>query len=186
MRYWTAASPPTLRVILVESAPRALTEAVILRLRGVLGAEVPFGLVTCHPGVPNALETFARIWRTQDYKTDPSRARLLTEIAESAPTVLAIVCAGNPIMERWKWWLVWKLPAKVLVINENTDCFWLDTGNLRNVMRLVSARLGLSHAFPAQTILRCAALPFVFGYLSLYAAAVHTRRAVRLVLTRRV
>ena len=37
-----------------------------------------------------------------------------------------VICAAEPIMTKWKWWLGNKLPAKTFIINENGDYFWLD------------------------------------------------------------
>lgn len=183
MRYLTAACPDFSRVLLVESGSRSVLEAAIPRLRGVLGPHVGFDLVTCRPGAPAALDDSTRVWRTQDHTDAEARAQLLREAKNAGSTVLAIICSGEPIMTRWKWWLAWRLPAKVLIVNENADCFWLDTGNLRSLRQLASVRLGLSGSFPGKIAARAAMLPFVVIYLLLYAAAVHVRRAFRLTLT---
>jgi hypothetical protein len=186
MRYLTAACPDFSRVLLVESGSRSVLEAAIPRLRGVLGAHVGFDLVTCRPGAPTAFDDAATVWRTQDYTDAEARARLLREAKAAGYTVLAIVCSGEPIMTRWKWWLAWHLPAKVLIVNENADCFWLDTGNLGPLRELASVRLGLAGSFPGKVAAQAAMLPFVLIYLLLYAAAVHVRRGFRSTLTSRL
>lgn len=83
-------------------------------------------------------------------------------------------------MSRWKWWLAFRLPAKVLIINENADCFWLDRANFRTIRRFASLRLGLGGDEGMRTVLRVLSLPAIMIYLSLYAAVVHGRRRLRL------
>lgn len=189
MRYFTPAYPEFRSVVLVESGPRAVLEAAIPRLRNVFGPEVAFHLMTCYPGRPSTLETEAIAWRTTDYASVENRARLLREIRATGATALAIVCSGHPIMTRWKWWLVWRLPVKVLVINENADCFWLDTAHVVNARSMLLVRAGLSgHSVSedaARTFLRLAIFPFGLAYLIIYASVVHVQRSFRLAFARR-
>jgi hypothetical protein len=98
--------------------------------------------------------------------------------------VLGILCSGEPIMTKWKWALAARLPAKVFVINENGDYFWLDWGNWRTILRFTINRAGLAGPGAARTLLRAALSPFTLSYLLLYAGAVHLRRAVRLLAAR--
>ena len=51
---------------------------------------------------------------------------------------LGILCSGEPIMTKWKWWLAAKVPAKIFIINENADYFWLDRARLRQLGRFVA------------------------------------------------
>ncbi len=180
MRYLTSRTPEISHILLVESGSRSVMEASIPRLRHVFGSHIALDLVTCYPGAPAALDATSRIWRTQDFVDAPSRARLLAELKSTGASVLAIVCSNEAIMSRWKWWLVWKLPAKVLIVNENADCFWLDTANLGTLGRFALLRAGLSGEPAGRTLLRCAAFPFVLAYLLLYATIVHARRRMRL------
>ena len=83
-------------------------------------------------------------------------------------------------MTRWKWWLAAKLPAKILIINENADYFWLDTAQVSHLKRFALKRLGLSGEFAGRTMVRAAAFPAVVAYLLSYAAVVHVRRAWRM------
>jgi hypothetical protein len=92
---------------------------------------------------------------------------------------MGIVCSAEPIMTKWKWALAARLPAKIFVINENGDYFWLDRGSLARhpILRAVSRRAhrlgGRAHAG------RLLAFPFTLAYLLLYASIVHIRRAWR-------
>ncbi len=181
MRYLTRACPDFGRVILVESGPRSVLNIAVPRLRGVFGSDVTFDLVTCFPGIPATLAPDTAVWRTQDHATPDARRRLVNALTATGATVVALICSGDPIMTRWKWWLAWQLPAKVLLINENGDCFWLDTGNLQSIRRFASVRLGLSGEVASRTLGRLLLFPFVLVYLLLYASVVHARRALRLV-----
>jgi hypothetical protein len=181
MRYLTPTYPAEFRrVILVESGPRAVLEAAIPRLTNVFSPQTSFHLVTCYSGNPSTLEPAATIWRTADHRSAGERNRLLEEIKATDATAIAIICSGHPIMTRWKWWLVWRLPVKVLVINENADCFWLDTAHVSNARRLALVRLGLSGEIAGRTLLRLALFPFGLIYLVLYASVVHAQRWFRL------
>jgi hypothetical protein len=180
MRYLTAACPDMGRIILVESGSRRALEGAITGLRRTLGDRTAFDLVTCYPGSPAGLDSAASIWRTQDHGTTEARARMLNELTATGAKVVAIICSGEPIMTRWKWWLAWKLPAKVLIINENSDAFWLDTAHLRLIRQFVLARAGLTGEIAGGTVARVLMLPLVFVYLLLWASIVHMRRLARL------
>jgi len=180
MRYLGPIYPEFHRVILVESGPREVLETAIPRLRSVFGPATAFDLVTCYPGHPSTLADGSNIWRTAGYQSSETRVRLLRELNASGATVLAIVCSGRPIMTRWKWWLVWRLPMKVLIINENADCYWLDTAHLAPARRMALVRAGLSGDIAARTLLRLALFPLGLVYLILYASTVHVQRSLRL------
>ena len=95
-----------------------------------------------------------------------------------------MICAAEPIMNKWKWWLALRVPAKFFVINENGDYFWLNRKNRKAMRHFVLVRLGLSGAGALHTLGRLLIFPFGVLYLLLYAAAVHLRRAIRLKLQR--
>lgn len=188
MRYLTASYPEFRRVILVESGPRSVLEAAIPRLGNVFGPQTAFDLVTCYTSRPSTLSADATIWRTADHRSGEDRDRLLREINATGASAVAIVCSGHPIMTRWKWWLAWRLPMKVLVINENADCFWLDAAHLASArsMALVRAGLsgnGVSADTGGRTLLRLAVFPLGLAYLLIYASVVHVRRSLRLAFT---
>jgi len=180
MRYLSSACPETNRVLLIESGSRTIIETALPRLQNVFGAAASFELFTCYSGVPANWNPGALVRRTQDHAGSESRARLVRELKASGITVVAFLCSNEQIMTRWKWWLAWKLPAKVLIVNENADCFWLDTANVGVLRRFLVARMGVSGEGSGRALARLAAFPFVLAYLLLYASMVHTRRALRL------
>jgi hypothetical protein len=82
-------------------------------------------------------------------------------------------------MIKWKWWLAAKLPAKIFIINENGDYFWLDRVHFRQLRQFVAYRLGLTGSAAVPGLVRLACFPATLAYLLLYAGTVHLRRRLR-------
>ena len=82
-------------------------------------------------------------------------------------------------MTKWKWVLAARIPAKVFIVNENGDYFWLDWGHLEPLRQFVLLRAGLADTGAARTVARVISFPFTLLYLLLYATTVHARRAFR-------
>jgi hypothetical protein len=104
---------------------------------------------------------------------------LLKELLAAQPQVCGIICSGEPVMTKWKWWLAFRITAKVFVLNENGDYYWFDYSNWRTMLHFIFFRLGLTGADPFTTLTRLLLFPFTLCYLLLYAAVVHLRRKVR-------
>ncbi|MEK7408311.1 MAG: hypothetical protein AAB225_24835 [Acidobacteriota bacterium] len=169
--------PKVERILLVESGSRHLIENLLPTL-GEYWPEVPIDLVTCYAGKPAGLDS-SHAYRVSGYAGRAGRKRLYGELGAQGYAVMGIICSGEPIMTKWKWALAARVPAKVFVLNENGDFFWLDRSQLGTMCRFVLFRAGLSGAQAAPTLLRLLLFPFTVLYLLLYAAAVHTRRALR-------
>jgi hypothetical protein len=75
--------------------------------------------------------------------------------------------------------LALRIPAKVFIINENGDYFWLDRMHLGPLRQFVLFRSGLAGAGAVRTLIRLISFPFALMYLLLYAASAHARRAMR-------
>jgi hypothetical protein len=180
MRYFLRRRHPEVsRILLVESGSRHLLEGLAPGLRRQHGEEIPIDLVTCYGGLPAGLsEKSTKVYRVSDYRGSTGRKRLYAELKARQPSHLVIICSGEPIMTKWKWALVARLPAKVLVLNENGDYFWLDRGNWRIIRHFILFRAGLSGADAVRTISRVVLFPLTLTYLLLYAAVVHLRRKV--------
>jgi hypothetical protein len=183
MRYLFRRRIPSIsRILLVESGSRHLLDKVIGILRMLYGEDVAIDLITCYSGLPSSLETRpARapeptVYRVSDYGGGSGRKRLYAELRSRGYSLEGVICSGEPILFKWKLALAVQVPAKVFIINENGDFFWLDYGQWRIISRVVSARLGLSGAEAVRTLVRLALFPFTLSYLLLYAAAVHLRR----------
>lgn len=181
MRYFLSRRlPPADAILLVESGSRGLVEGLLPSLRETWGEEAFIDLVTCYSKVPKgcAPET-TRIYRVTDYRGREGRRKLYAELKRNRYAILGIICSGEPVMLKWKWMLAARVPAKVFVVNENGDYFWLDRGHLGPLRELVLERAGLAGAGAVRTLGRIFSFPFTLLYLLLYAATIHTRRALR-------
>jgi hypothetical protein len=174
--FFTSLVPSFDRVLLVESGSRHLIEALIPTLRKAVGTRVEFDLVTCFAGTPEGFE--GKVFRISDYPRAEGRARLLKDLSGRGPNIIGIVCAAEPIMTKWKWMLAARVPAKLFILNENADFFWVQWSNWRTMRHFALYRAGLSGAGAVRTIVRLILFPFTVLYLILYAAAVHLRRKV--------
>ena len=186
MRYYRKGwIPPFSRVLLVESGSRALIEQLLPSIYRNYGEHVPVDVVTCYDGVPKNLNTeTGKVFWVTDYGPE-ERHRLLAELLERQYTILGVVCSAEPIMTKWKWWLAYQIPAKVFVLNENGDYFWVDLPNWRIIVHFVLFRAGLTGADAVRKAGQLVLFPFTLVYLLGYAGWVHLRRRVRLALLSR-
>ncbi len=93
--------------------------------------------------------------------------------------LVGVLCTGEPIMTKWKWWLAWKLPSKVFIANENADFFWCDWSHFHVVWNFAMDRAGLTGGAAVPALARLLFLPFTVLFLLTYAGSVHLRRRVR-------
>lgn len=181
MRFFFRRSVPTVeRILVVESGSRSIIPALLPRLQSAFGMHVPVDLVTCYPGLPAGFPPGNRVFHVSGYAGPAGRRRLYRELRTAKYSIVGIVCSGDPIMTKWKWALAARIPAKVFVINENADFFWLDYGQRRVIFQFALVRSGLAGTGAARTAAQIAAFPFTLGFLLLYAAAVHLRRGLRI------
>jgi len=172
--------PPTDSILLVESGSRSLVEKVISGLRETWGDEINIDLVTCFSKLPQGFQPeTTRAYRVTEYRGKAGRQTLYKELATNRYGLMGIVCSGEPLMTKWKWVLALRIPAKIFVINENGDYFWLDRGHLDPLRQFVLLRAGLAGAGAVRTLARVLSFPFTFAYLLLYATTIHARRALR-------
>jgi hypothetical protein len=168
--------PPVSRILLVESGSRRLIEQVLSSLQTSYGERVPVDLVTCYSGAPQGVDA---VHRVADHRGRAGRRKLYHDLAARGYSIMGIVCSAEPIMTKWKWALAARLPAKVFVINENGDYFWLDRGHWRAILYFALYRAGLTGSGAVRTLGRLLAFPFTLLYLLLYASIVHVSRAWR-------
>ena len=180
MRYFFRRRVPSFsRILLVESGSRHILESV---LRGLYDAhpDMRADLVTCYAGEPHNFRTDrGGAYYVTDYPNRGERKKLYRILAENRYTIIAIICSDEPLMTKWKWVIAARLPAKVLVVNENADYFWLDWGHLSYIGHFILFRAGLTGAGAVRTLARLAVFPFALLYLVLYASTVHLRRKLR-------
>jgi hypothetical protein len=167
-------------ILLVESGSRDLLERVIPSLRETWGPEVAIDLVTCYSKLPRGLDPqTSRVYRVPEYRGRQGRTRLYRELRRNRYGLMGVICSGEPLMTKWKWALGFQIPAKIFIINENGDYFWLDRGHLDVVRQFVILRAGLAGTGAVRTLARVFSFPFTLAYLLLYATTVHARRALR-------
>ena len=166
------------RVLFVESGSRHLVEKVMASFRSVYGDALEIDLVTCYLGARAGFT--GRVWRVTDYEGGADRERLWQEIAARDYPIAGILCAAEPIMTKWKWWLAAKLRAKIFIINENADFFWCDWSHFGVVWNFALERAGLTGAAAVPALARLLFLPVTVSFLLAYAGTVHLRRRLRL------
>jgi hypothetical protein len=181
VRYFLSGRHPSASaILLVESGGREILEHLATNLRSSWGVDIPIDLVTCYATAPRGFEeNGARVYRVADYQGKYNRRELYRELARNGYSHVGIICSGEPLMLKWKWALALRLPAKVFITNENGDYFWLDRRHARVIWRFAADRAGLTGVGAVRTLLRIISFPFTTGYLILYAAVVHARRALR-------
>ena len=169
--------PDCSRILLIESGPREVIERVIVHARNQFGPDVEIDLVTCYAGEPAGFQ--GRIFNVNDHRGGERRNALWANLAQRKYCAAGVVCAAVPIMTKWKWWLAYKVPAKIFIINENADYFWLDRVHLRQLRKFVTHRLGISGSAAVPSLVRLVFFPVTLAYLLLYAGTVHLRRKLR-------
>ena len=137
-------------------------------------------LVTCYGGLPSGYDPATEAFRVYDYPGKEGRKRLLHTLKKRDYAYVGIICSAEPIMLWWKWMLALRLPAKVFIVNENGDYFWVHRDNFESVSAFVRERSGLTGAGAVRTAGRLLAFPFALVYLLMYAFTVHARRRIRL------
>jgi hypothetical protein len=176
-RFYRRRIPQLTRIVLVESGPRELFEKL---LPFYYNHCTEIDVVTCFGGAPSTFRSEGgQLFQIGSYGGSEGRNRLVAELNARRPDAIGIICAGDPIMTKWKWMLAARVPSKLFVINENCDFFWVDYSNWRIIKHFVLFRAGLSGADAVRTITRLLVLPFTVLFLLVYAAAVHGRRWLR-------
>ena len=110
----------------------------------------------------------ARMRRTANRPLPAGRIATLEAVALSA----AALAIGA-------WWLAAKVPAKLFIINENGDYFWVDWSQWRIIAHFALFRAGLTGAGAVPTLARLLFFPFTFAYLLSFAGWVHLKRRLR-------
>ncbi len=182
MRYFFRRRAPSLdRMLLVESGSRQILEAGIPRFHEVFGGGTRMDLLTCLPGLPQALDPAAtEVFRVTGCRSGADRRRLLAELRSRRYPLVGIVCSDEPVMTPWKLAVAALLPAKVLIFNENADFFWLDWFNRQAIRQFVFYRAGMLDDGAVRKLSHLVAFPFLLAFLLLYAGWVHLIRWGRL------
>jgi hypothetical protein len=185
MRYLISRrTPPGARILLIESGSRYLMENLIPHLYSSWGADYTIDLVTCYGGLPAGLPADTHVYRVGDYGTPERRKELVRDIRSRGYAYAGMICSAEPIMTKWKWMIALRVPAKVFILNENGDYFWLHRENAKIVREFALVRAGLYGSDGVRTIGRLLVFPFAVIFLLLYAFQAHARRMLRIGLRR--
>src|SRR6185312_15753126 len=101
--------PAGTRILLIESGSRSIMEGIVAHLRSNWGKEMPIDLITCYGGRPAGLDENTRIFHVADYGTPELRRKLAVELRARDYAYAGMICAAEPIMAKWKWWLAAKV-----------------------------------------------------------------------------
>lgn len=178
--FFTRRQPEFTRILLIESGGRSLLNDYLPALYRIHGGGVVTDLLTCFAGLPEGFQETGSVYRVTDYPDSEARARLVAELKSNRYAAVGMICSGEPIMTKWKWMLAARIPAKVFVLNENGDSFWLDFSHAGVIRHFILFRAGLTGAGAVPTIARLIFFPVTLAYLVAYAAWVHLRRQIHL------
>lgn len=179
-RFLSRQSPDPRRILVIESGSRPVLENWLHRLTHHYG-KARIDILTCYEGLPlnhTPLGESGTVYSTHDYPSSESRNELVKELKNNQYDMVGIICSGEPIMTRWKWFLTWKIPAKVFIINENSDWFWFDRGSIGILRSMASNRTGMSGSGILRQPLKLILFPLTLTYLAAYATFMHIRRKV--------
>ena len=180
MRYLLSRRAPAgTRILLIESGSRSLMENLLPLLYSSWAAEYTIDLVTCYGGLPEGLPSNTPVFRVGDYGTPERRKELVRELRSRDYAYAGMICSAEPIMTKWKWMISLRVPAKVFILNENGDYFWLHRENTALIREFVLVRMGLEGAGAIRTFGRLLLFPFTLLFLMVYALVVHARRRWR-------
>lgn len=173
-RFLQRSIPELRRLLLVESGSRAVSGKWLAKLPAI-APEARVDLLTCFDEASTAAQ-IEHVFRTTDYRTGAARAELLNDLARTGYDAVVILCTTEPLMTKWKWYSAWKIPSKILIVNENADSFWMDRGHLGSIRQFVSHRAGLSGSGALTQPLKLILFPITLTYLLLYAGGIQLRR----------
>lgn len=178
MKYFFSRKVPSAQdILLMESGSPEVARTALEGIRKMFPS-ARCHLCTCWPNPPAGL--FASVLRVTDYPSSWDKLRLLYSYRQKGWEVLVMLCTGEPILWRWKIAALLLLPAKVLIINENADFFWLDWGNRKTFRRFLAIRWGVNQEELLQTALRACVFPLTLLVLLVTAAWLYARRWRRL------
>jgi hypothetical protein len=165
------------RVLLVESGARPIAEKFLAHLYSAHPAQ-HVDVLTCYEGEPANFDN-SRGRVISIHTAQGSRLSFVDGLAGNRYHMIAILCSGESIMTQWKWAVGTRIPAKLLIVNENADYFWFDAGNIGNLLGMVRHRWGMHLRFDPRLVLEALVAPLVYLYLLANAGWVHARRALR-------
>lgn len=167
------------QILVVESCPRELTER-FLRHAYEDQRSRRVDLVTCYAGAPRAFDpSRGEIFSVHQPEIAGNRRKFISGLNASPYTLVAIFCAGTPVLNKWKWAIALRTRAKVLIVNERVDFFCFDLAGRRDARRLLADRVNLPVSIDVRAIAKALLVPFTIAFLLCYAGQAHVRRLIR-------
>jgi hypothetical protein len=173
---WT---PQCDRVLVVESGARAAADKF---LRELYSKEQPrqVDVLTCYRSAPDAFDArLGQVYFTHNAGGGAARKQLFHSLTGTGYSAVCVLCTGDAIMTKWKWMVACRVPAKLLIVNENADSFWLDRGHIIKVRHMLRERMGLHRITPLRILSQAIRFPFTLAALLAFASVVHARRLLR-------
>src|SRR5579884_2203737 len=146
MRYVLSRRTPQLtRILLIESGSRHILDKLLPHFYRDWGTQIRVDVLTCFETPPASFRADkGDLLRAQDYRAGTARRRLVRQLRGGGYAALGIICSNEKLLAGYKWGLSAVLPAKLLIINENADYFWVDRGNVRAIRGFLSHRAGIA------------------------------------------
>jgi hypothetical protein len=165
--------------LVIESGSRLAASQFLNELYGLPENE-QVDVLTCYATPPDSFDDVrGRVLFTHQAQGGSARTELFRMLAKSQYSAVCVLCTGDSIMTKWKWMTALRVPAKVLIVNETADSFWLDRGHLRNVRDMLIERSGAREMTPLRSLGQILAFPAVLTILLTFAAYMKTRRILR-------
>jgi hypothetical protein len=178
MKYFFRRKIPLAKdVLFIESGSPGVVSKALPRIRNIFPA-ARCHLCTCWPDAPGP--GFTSVFRATDYPSTWNKLNLLLSFRRKRWEVLAVLCTGEPFLWRWKVLAILLLPAKVLIVNENADFFWLDWDNQSRLRRFLGIRWGVNREEFFSTLGRVLVFPGTLLILLSTALFLYARRWRRL------
>ncbi|MBI4464241.1 MAG: hypothetical protein HY647_06010 [Acidobacteria bacterium] len=168
-------------ILVLESGPREVAAQALPKIRAIF-PQARCHLCTCWSEPP--AETFASVYRVQEFPSVWDKLRLLWSFRRRRWPVLVVLWTNSPILWCWKTLALLFQPAKVLVINENADFFWLQWSNRGILRQLLQTRWGLQRAVLFRIGLAALVFPITLLVLVATAGVYYARRWRRLLVWR--
>ena len=70
------------------------------------------------------------VYRVTEYGSPDGHNELIRQLRTQQLLFVGVVCSAEPVMTKWKWLIALRMPAKIFIVNENGDYFWLHRDNV--------------------------------------------------------
>ena len=189
MRRLIARAQPSFgSVLLIESGPRTVADQFLTYLYDIKQSN-RVDVLTCYGGSPSSFDSNRGVVRSvHEPAARQNRSKFIRDLSAESYDLVALLCTGSPILEKWKWMIALRTPARLIVVNESAKYFGLDIWNLGTARLMLLKRLnpfsdsslGSFAEAAAANLFDLLLMPFVFLYLLIDTAAIHLRRRSRL------